>query len=219
MKQIIILNIVVFSIVFCLTFIACDDKEDCTPDGDKGDGDNNDDLPIDEDDFCNEKSGPNEAGETWTDSSSGLMWQKVPYNCELNWYDAFEYCDLLKGDGHFDWRLPTISELRSLIRGCPATETGGSCGVTDDCLNKSCSDDSCYSCHQDCDNGCCWPSAIDGKCGIYWSSSEETSSENNGARWVVRFRHGEIRQESVLIDDETSLKYDNKPIRCVRTMD
>lgn len=213
MKQFIILNIIVFSIVFCLMFIGCDDDDEENPD------DDNNDQPIDEDDFCNEKSSPNEAGETWIDSSSGLMWQKVPYNCELNWYDAFEYCDLLEGDGYLAWRIPTISELRSLIRGNPPTETGGSCGVTDDCLEESCRDESCKS-NANCDGGCCWPSNIEGKCNDFnWSSSKVTmDSGGYDVQWVIAFSHAEIRMEPILKGIETPPSYTNMFVRCVHTV-
>lgn len=51
---------------------------------------------------------------------------------KMNWDDAIKYCEDLGG------RLPTIDELRTLIQNCPATETGGECGVTEGCLKISC---------------------------------------------------------------------------------
>ena len=66
------------------------------------------------------------------DSSSGLVWSaKAPY--EMSYKDAVDYCNNLSVAGVGGWRLPTISELRTLIQNCPDTMTGGKCGVTDDC--------------------------------------------------------------------------------------
>jgi hypothetical protein len=83
----------------------------------------------------------------WVDPVSSLVWQR-DVEGNLTWNAAKAYCDNspagLTGTG---WRLPTISELRSLVRGCPATASGGECGVTDSCLGLSCWDT------EDC-NGC-----------------------------------------------------------------
>ena len=110
---------------------------------------------------------------TWTDSSTGLMWQ----NRLASWIedtsgatddgdvltstivagdvylmrdedffgeDAARYCNNLDLGGHLgDWRVPTISELRTLVRNCPPLSPGGSCGVTDTCFSDSCANDNC----------------------------------------------------------------------------
>ncbi|MBZ0273860.1 DUF1566 domain-containing protein [bacterium] len=68
----------------------------------------------------------------WTDASTGLTWQSARFE-EVEWKSANQHCDDLQVSGFDDWRLPSISELRTLVRGCAATESGGSCGVTDDC--------------------------------------------------------------------------------------
>jgi len=93
---------------------VCDDEADAEADAD----DEEDDTFI-----C----GP----ETCTSLVSGLVWQKTPYIGWFTWENANSHCDGLDLAGETDWRLPTISELRSLIRGCAATVTGGSCGITD----------------------------------------------------------------------------------------
>lgn len=66
---------------------------------------------------------------TWTDPKSGLMWEVVPQSETMyGYYTSREYCMYFNRKGGFsDWREPDITELRSLIRGCEATMTGGAC--------------------------------------------------------------------------------------------
>ena len=82
----------------------------------------------------------------WYDSTSDLCWQVPPAGRLLNRNDAIAYCDGLTLEGHDDWHLPTIGELRSLVRGCRPTETGGACRVTDACLDADCGTDECDGC-------------------------------------------------------------------------
>ncbi len=65
----------------------------------------------------------------------------------VTWQTANEYCYNLVYNGHDDWRLPTLSELRQLIINCPETETGGECPVSDVCYSaETCLTDSCKGC-------------------------------------------------------------------------
>jgi len=70
----------------------------------------------------------------WEDPVTGLCWQDPPRDSTgdgVGLYSATQYCEGL-GDG---WRVPTIDELRSLVRGCAELETGGACGLNDpNCL-------------------------------------------------------------------------------------
>ncbi len=71
---------------------------------------------------------------------AGLNWSEISTE-EMVYSDAVEYCSGIGG------RLPSISELRSLVANCPDTMTGGACGVTEDCLDIDCwSRDVCWSC-------------------------------------------------------------------------
>jgi len=159
-----------------------------------------------------------EATSTWTDPSTGLVWQNPPYDGLKKWEDAKTYCTNneagLPGTG---WHLPNISELRSLIRGCPNTETGGACGVTDVC-SKCGVGQSCLSwdpCHDDCSNcssgdgpasGCYWPGEMEGVCSWYWSSSPV--EDFGGYAFSVGFGSGGVGLGSVGYGDEH--------VRCVR---
>ena len=79
-------------------------------------------------------------------------------------------------------RLPTISELRTLIVECPATAPGGPCGVTDQCTSYA----TCYA-PAPC-IGC-----GDGGLSVFkdeepfWSSTP--NSDQAGQQWIVAFRY------------------------------
>ena len=126
---------------------------------------------------------------TWTDSRTGLVWQNPPLGRPLIWDQALAHCVALEGGG---WRMPTIGELRSLIRGCPETETGGSCPIADDCLPVSCQSDACSGCPLD--EGppvsCYWAEDLSGPCGYYWSSSKV--QDYVGVAWLVYYLQGRV---------------------------
>lgn len=83
---------------------------------------------------------------------SGKTWSEL-LTSPHGWESANSYCEHLTVCGYSDWHLPTIGELRSLIQNCPATQTGGECGITDSCLSTSeCGYDACSGCHYDSDN-------------------------------------------------------------------
>jgi hypothetical protein len=83
--------------------------------------------------------------------SRGIMWEwtEVTPN-EISEYDfntAIAYCDGLTLGDFDDWRMPTFEELRSLVRGCPDTELGGACGVSDACVDpEPCGGGACSYC-------------------------------------------------------------------------
>ncbi|MBR6244943.1 DUF1566 domain-containing protein [bacterium] len=58
---------------------------------------------------------------TWSPLSAGTM----------DWDSAVSYCDNLDMIGYTDWHLPTIDELRTLVRNCSNTQTGGLCAISD----------------------------------------------------------------------------------------
>lgn len=120
----------------------------------------------------------------------------------MNWDDAITYCRNLDEGGYTDWRLPTISELRTLIQNCPATETGGECGVTDSCLSYSeCWNNACNGCNRDSSGKY---SKLD-DAGIFWSSS--VRSDGSGNAWYVYFNYGHVYYYSKSL---------TASVRCVR---
>ncbi len=149
----------------------------------------------------------NEPG-TWFDSSSGLTWENPPYWGVKTWDDAKSYCAVLSLAGG-GWRLPTISELRSLIRGCVATGLGGSCGVTDSCLFwDGCRDSSCDGCPYSVGpaGGCFRQYGVVGSCSSYWSSSPVV--DYLGGAFIVGFDDGGVAGRHTV---------DESNVRCVRS--
>lgn len=126
----------------------------------------------------------------YLDPTTSLCWQDPAPGDWFHWDRAVAYCAglSLAGHGPGAWRLPTIGELRSLVRGCPETETGGPCGVTDECLGDGCTNRSC-------DDGCSylggpgaggayWPAGLSGRW-YYWSSSSYAGDSSRA--WLLVF--------------------------------
>lgn len=137
--------------------------------------------------------------DTWKDPQSGLTWQVFPTNGNMNWASAKAHCKNLSLGGFNDWRIPTISELRSLIRGCQATEKGGACGVTDSCLNDNCWKEPCQGCSSKGDSGldgAYWPPELSGEVNWYsgedyWYWSSSAVADHNGVdAWTIGFKYG-----------------------------
>ena len=148
---------------------------------------------------------------TWTDSISNLTWQVTPTGGSMNWSNAKAHCTSLSLDGG-GWHLPTIGELRTLIRGCSATETSGTCNVKEgQCVEWSCIDHSCSGCTPKDGpgaGGMYWPDEIQGDCCWYWSSSP-VEDGGNGA-WFVSFNGGDVGGNG-----DGGVFYDGH-VRCVR---
>ncbi|MCP4606141.1 MAG: DUF1566 domain-containing protein [Proteobacteria bacterium] len=187
------------------TDIDIDSDSDSDADTDTDiDVDGNTDSDTDIDGFCSTG---------WYDSSSILCWEN-PSQLIGHWSLAQKHCNKM-GES---WRLPTIDELRSLIRveesggECSANLPRGSCGVTDpDCLMYDCRK-SCGSCPENDgpdnnSNGCYWSLPLEGPCTYYWSISP-TPDLSDEHVWFLDFSDGELDAEAW--DAEFA-------VRCVRT--
>ena len=102
---------------------------------------------------------------------------------------AISYCENLAEGGFNDWRLPTISELRTLIQNCPATQNGGECELTDSCL----SDSDCFN------NACkgCGPRRGEvnyNKLGDNKDMLLSSSLRSDNRAWGIDFRNGSVRR-------------------------
>ncbi len=125
---------------------------------------------------------------------------------KMDWPKAIDYCRNLNEGGHSDWRLPDIDELRTLIKNCPKTETGGECRVSEKngCLHEKCWKNpykSCY-CERKCDVG--YYSKL-GEENILWSYS--TDSFLTSYAWCVDFEAGYVFENN---------RFSQHHVRCVR---
>ena len=143
----------------------------------------------------------------------GLMWSAVS-NGKIEWQDAAPYCRNLDELGHSDWRLPTVDELRILIRNHHDTETDGPCGLTEECVepwtsNNDINSDSCdkeyCNHHQYCYEKYSYSKLDDTD--ILWSS---TSCGSTSAALWIDFCTGDI---------VIAAKSYKQHVRCVRKAD
>ena len=137
-----------------------------------------------------------------------LMWQKTPASHAMNWSSAKRDCENLSLGGYSDWRLASISDLRSVIHGCEKTSSSGVCQLSDSCLSSTCWSNDCKGCidNQGPPKDCYWPEGFLGECSIFWSSSSYL--ERDDLAWVVDFRSGRLTN--------WGKKYSDVHFRCVR---
>lgn len=151
-----------------------------------------------------------------TDNLTGLEWQRNSDNWEhdqkKSLADASNYCNSLDLSGT-GWRLPTIGELRTLVRDCSSTATSGACKVTDSCLDfGTCLNENgpdgglCEGCEH-INQGCYWPDKLVGGCepeyynndlvsGGFWSNS--TPGMAPEYKYVINFKKAELTWTSTL---------------------
>lgn len=150
--------------------------------GDSGDTGDTGDVCSDNNKFCHSHDGLN-----WSDKSLKTM----------SWASAETYCEDMGG------RLPTISELRTLIQNCSGMETDGACGIFDNCLSwDDCWNNSCLGCSDEGDGRY----SFFGDTGYFRSSSER--SDGYDGSWYISFSYGGL----------DSSYYENRVynVRCVK---
>ena len=120
-------------------------------------------------------------------------WSKISSK-EMTWSEAKKYCE------NSEWRLPTISELKSLVKNCSATIVN--CKISDECLFTSCDSKGC--------KGCLY--ANDGRYSTLndsedlWSASEVHHQSDNV--WYLGFGDG-----ASIYSESKSAKH---KFRCIR---
>lgn len=146
---------------------------------------------------------------TVIDPVSGLTWE-LGTNLSVSFATATTYCNDLVLGGNSDWRLPNINELRTLIAGCPATVTGGSCPINASCSSSACITEACNGCPSGQgpnSSGLYLASGLETTLDThYWSSTTLPLAENPA--FVVEFNTGKIGTAV------TSVTW--KAVRCVR---
>ena len=134
----------------------------------------------------------------WQDPVTNLKWEHparfalTASSREGSWADASAYCAALTTGGVAagTWRMPSIDELRTLVRNNPETQPGGACKVcttcAGSCLNFSCysacdsapSSSSCVYAPPELGPGCTTPFHL-------WSSTPV--SDRPGGHWTLQF--------------------------------
>jgi len=146
---------------------------------------------------------------TFVSYGKNLQWS-LKTSEKMNWNQAIDYCKNLNEDGFTDWRLPNIDELRTIIKNCSKTETGGECNVSEKNGRLSVGNwypqGSCY-CESRRHNGGYYSKLGDDDNVDLWSSSTISGYPNNA--WYVGFYMGSV-------GDHYKSKSNDIYVRCVR---
>lgn len=128
------------------------------------------------------------------DKDSGTLWSSLtPESVYIKenitrWESAVDYCENLVEGGYDDWHLPNIDELRSLVKNCPGTETGGACNISE--INGELSDmnikDECQGCTADEDYTGKYSKLGDRQFSL-WSSSVVNKTASSSIRFIWGF--------------------------------
>jgi hypothetical protein len=171
--------------VFFIMFVAvsCGDNNDQTQKDD-------DQIQADDDqDQTDDDQIQTDVDQTWTDPDTKYVWSSKISG--INLQDALQYCDNLSENGRSDWHLPNISELRTLVKECKATESKGECGVTEYCTYGECWSDVC--------EGCKGSDTVSfSKIGDRLVLLSSSLTQNDVSAWTLNFRNGSIFAKELL---------------------
>jgi hypothetical protein len=147
----------------------------------------------------------NPAGQCpFSDVTTGLCWQDPPAEKSFTRSAAIAYCDAITDRGFADWRLPTVDELVSLVRG----KDMSTCRAVDPrCLAPGCGQARpCSDLDQPASpTGCYWDRKLAGPCSWYHSSSKVDGAPYDS--WFVYFDKGSLQWGAENLP---------KHVRCVR---
>lgn len=142
--------------------------------------------------------------DTAKDVVTGLTWQRNKQAGTYTWDAAGTYCANLELGGYSDWRIPNITELRTIIINCPGTVTGGACAINDPghLSNSEWSIETCNFCDYTTDGRY----SVFGDNQVYlWSSS--TYADLTTLAWHASFFNGSVYN---------NYKDHDANVRCVR---
>ncbi len=132
------------------------------------------------------------------DTTTSLMWVRSN-GSEKTAAEATLYCSQLSEGGFVDWRLPTISELRTVVEQCEAVSLTGTdhCGVEDTCAESTCLNSYCAGCTNGAGPG---PSGLylaadvwtysGDSAGRFWSSTK--TNDKPDSLWFLRFSNASV---------------------------
>lgn len=202
-----------------------EDNTDSTDDPDTeitdSDTDSGDSEPDDDPDTTPEQPALPECSPSGAkpciDSATKLIWSSATSQ-NKKWAEAENHCSELEEGGFKNWRMPTISELRTLVRNCQKTATGGLCKVTDECTaSYSSANPQCYNIDlctsttnaigiERCGDQTDGSYSLLGDASVYlWSSSEP--DEDHDKAWYIYFKNTNILNQKKTL---TGI------VRCVR---
>ena len=140
----------------------------------------------------------------WSTAITGVAAANIVSECQGKNYGGFT-----------DWQTATISQLRSIVQGDTNLVVGGTCGVTDNCFEVSCYNDTECNCTN---NGCSSLTSKLGDTKALISSTLDDTSYNT--HWIVNFK-GELAIGGIGSFGTTwyTGESDNNNIRCARCAD